>query len=62
MQATIKILIVYTPAKDFALSKRFYTGLGFELTEGWGKTMDCRLGGAFFGCRIITSKTGLRIS
>lgn len=45
---TIKELVVYTPAKDFELSKRFYAALGFELTEGWGGTMDCRLGGAVF--------------
>ena len=45
---TIKALVVYTPAKDFELSKRFYSALGFELTEGWGGTMDCRLGGAVF--------------
>lgn len=48
MKPTIKELVVYTPAKDFALSKRFYEALGFTLTEGWGGTMDCRLGGAVF--------------
>lgn len=41
-------LKVYTPAMDFDLSVRFYRALGFELTEGWGGTMDCRLGGAVF--------------
>ena len=45
---TINDLLVYTPAEDFELSKRFYTALGFEMTEGWGGTMDCRLGGAAF--------------
>jgi len=48
MNPTINELVVYTPAEDFAISKRFYAALGFELTEGWGGTMDCRLGGAVF--------------
>lgn len=48
MPPTIKELVVYTPAENFELSKRFYAALGFELTEGWGDTMDCRLGGAVF--------------
>lgn len=48
MNPTITELVVYTPAKDFEVSKTFYTALGFELTEGWGGTMDCRLGGAVF--------------
>ena len=48
MQPTINSLIVYTPAKDFELSKSFYSALGFEMAEGQGKTMDCRLGGAIF--------------
>lgn len=48
MTPTIKELIVYTPAEDFGQSKRFYAALGFTLTEGWGDTMDCRLGGAVF--------------
>ncbi len=48
MNPTIKTLLVYTPAKDFEISKRFYSELGFEMTEGWGGTMDCRLGGAAF--------------
>lgn len=46
MSLTIKELVVYTPAKDFELSKAFYSSLGFKLTEGWGGTMDCRLGNA----------------
>lgn len=48
MTPTIKELLVYVPAKDFEQSKRFYAALGFTLTEGWGDTMDCRLGGATF--------------
>ncbi len=48
MPPTILDLLVYTPAEDFELSKRFYSDLGFEMTEGWGGTMDCRLGGAAF--------------
>jgi len=41
-------LKVYTPAKDFEESKRFYRELGFTLTDAWGGTMDCELGGACF--------------
>lgn len=48
MTPTIKELVTYVPAEDFAISKSFYAALGFELTEGWGGTMDCRLGGAIF--------------
>ncbi len=48
MAPSIIDMLVYTPAKDFEMSKRFYTALGFELTEGWGGTMDCRFGGAAF--------------
>ena len=62
MNPTINELVVYTPAEDFAISKRFYAALGFELTEAWGGTMDCRLGRRYFVCRITMSKTGLRIS
>lgn len=48
MQLTIKELVVYIPAEDFEASKAFYGGLGFTLSEGWGDTMDCRLGKAIF--------------
>ncbi len=48
MNITIKELLVYTPAKDFELSKRFYAALGFEITEAWAGDVDCRLGGAAF--------------
>lgn len=48
MTPTIKELVTYVPAEDFAISKRFYSALGFELAEAWGGTMDCRLGGAVF--------------
>src|SRR5438477_11734729 len=48
MNPSIRELVVYTPAEDFEISKSFYAALGFELTEGWGGTMDCRLGGAVF--------------
>lgn len=48
MKPVINELVVYTPAKDFEISKSFYTALGFEMTEGWGGTMDCVLGGAKF--------------
>jgi hypothetical protein len=48
MQPTIKELVVYVPARDFEISKAFYRALGFTLTEGWGDTVDCRLGKAVF--------------
>ena len=48
MSLTIKELVTYVPSEDFGVSQRFYRGLGFELTEGWGGTMDCRLGNAVF--------------
>ncbi len=44
----ISDLKVYTPAKDFEESKRFYRELGFTLTDAWGGTVDCQLGGASF--------------
>lgn len=41
-------LKVYTPAKDFEMSKRFYEALGFSLAEAWAGDADCSLGGAVF--------------
>lgn len=48
MKPTISELLVYTPAKDFELSKSFYAALGFEISEAWAGDVDCRLGGAAF--------------
>src|SRR5687768_3453799 len=48
MSLDIKSMNVYVPAKDFEMSKRFYTALGFELTEGWAGNFDCRLGNSLF--------------
>ncbi len=48
MDLIIKSMNVYVPAKDFELSKKFYTALGFDLTEAWGGSVDCRLGNALF--------------
>ena len=45
---TIADLKTYVPASNFEESKQFYRALGFELTEGWGETFDCRLGNAQF--------------
>ncbi len=39
---------VYVPAKNFELSKRFYTALGFKMSEGWGGTADFELDGHQF--------------
>ncbi len=41
----INSLTPYVPAKDFELSKRFYTALGFTMTPGWGGTADFELNG-----------------
>ena len=48
MPLTIRDFKVYIPAKDFELSKRFYTALGFEMSEGWGGTSDFELNGKQF--------------
>ena len=48
MSLTIKHFKVYMPAKDFELSKRFYTALGFKMSEGWGGTADFELNGNRF--------------
>lgn len=48
MNLSINNLKVYTPAKDFEESKRFYAALGFEQREAWGGSIDCKLGGAEF--------------
>lgn len=42
---TITDLKAYVPAKDFELSKRFYSALGFRMSEGFGGTADFELGG-----------------
>jgi catechol 2,3-dioxygenase-like lactoylglutathione lyase family enzyme len=44
----IRDLKAYVPAKDFELSKRFYTALGFRMSEGWGGTADFELNGNRF--------------
>jgi hypothetical protein len=48
MPPTIKELVVYVPSENYALSQQFYAALGFTMTEGWGGTTDCSLGGAKF--------------
>ncbi len=48
MPPTINDIVVYVPSEDYELSKRFYSDLGFTLTEAWGDTMDCELGSAKF--------------
>lgn len=45
MSLTIKNFKVYMPAKNFERSKRFYTALGFTMSEGWGGTADFELNG-----------------
>lgn len=48
MSPTIKNFKVYVPARDFELSKRFYSALGFAMSEGWGGTADFELNGNRF--------------
>jgi hypothetical protein len=48
MTLSIKNFKVYMPAKDFELSKRFYTALGFKMSPGWGGTADFELNGHWF--------------
>lgn len=48
MNPSIIGLKCYVPSEDFELSKRFYSALGFELTEAWAGDVDCKLGGAEF--------------
>lgn len=39
---------VYVPAKNFEQSRRFYSALGFSMSEGWGGTADFELNGNQF--------------
>ncbi len=48
MSLSINDFKVYMPAKDFEQSKRFYTALGFAMSEGWGGTADFELNGNRF--------------
>lgn len=48
MALNIASLKPYVPARDFELSKRFYSALGFTMSEGWGGTADFALGGNAF--------------
>ncbi len=48
MSLSINDFKVYMPAKDFEQSKRFYTTLGFTMSEGWGGTADFELDGNRF--------------
>ncbi|NUM55840.1 MAG: glyoxalase [Candidatus Hydrogenedentes bacterium] len=48
MAPSIKDFKVYMPAKDFEVSKRFYSALGFAMSEGWGGTADFELNGNRF--------------
>jgi hypothetical protein len=48
VQPSIRDLKAYVPAKNFERSKRFYSALGFAMTEGFGGTADFELGGHRF--------------
>ncbi len=48
MTLSINDFKVYMPAKDFEQSKRFYSALGFAMSEGWGGTADFELNGNRF--------------
>ena len=48
MALSINDFKVYMPSKNFEQSKRFYTALGFSMSEGWGGTADFELNGNRF--------------
>jgi len=48
MAPVIRSLKAYVPSKDFELSKRFYSALGFNMTPGWGGTADFEINGCQF--------------
>lgn len=48
MTPSIRYLEPYGPAKNFELSKRFCSGLGFAMSEGFGGTADLELNGGRF--------------
>ncbi|HEU4799839.1 MAG TPA: hypothetical protein VFS94_04350 [Gemmatimonadales bacterium] len=48
MSPSINSFKPYVPAKNFEMSKRFYSALGFTMSEGWGGTADFELGGHAF--------------
>jgi hypothetical protein len=48
MTLGIRDLKPYVPAKDFELSKRFYSALGFKMSPGWGGTADFEMNGYRF--------------
>ena len=48
MTLGIKDLKPYVPVKDFELSKRFYSALGFKMSPGWGGTADFEMSGYRF--------------
>lgn len=45
MSRSIKGLKVYIPARNFELSTRFYSELGFKMSPAFGGTVDFELGG-----------------
>jgi hypothetical protein len=45
---TIRDLKAYVPAKNFDISKRFYTALGFTPSPAFGGSVDFELGGSRF--------------
>lgn len=48
MSLSIKDFRIYVPAKNFERSKRFYSALGFHMSQGWGGTADFELNGHQF--------------
>ncbi len=48
MALTINEFKPYIPAKDFEKSKKFYSALGFTMSDGWGGTADFELNGHAF--------------
>ncbi len=48
MPLTVNSFRVYLPAKTFEQSKRFYSALGFNMSEGWGGSADFELNESCF--------------
>ena len=48
MSLAVREIKPYVPAKDFELAQRFYTALGFKLTEAFGGNFDCEFDGNRF--------------
>ena len=55
-------LKTFLPARDFAVSRRFYVDLGFTETWALDQVAELQLGGFRFCCRTTTSRSSRRTS